>query len=65
MSKTTISQIHDHKDQEVTLKGWLSNKRSSGKLHFWELRDGSGFIQCIIYQDNVSADVFELGNKIA
>ncbi len=46
------------------MKGWLSNKRSSGKLHFWELRDGSGFIQCIIYQDNVSADVFELGNKI-
>jgi asparaginyl-tRNA synthetase len=64
MSKTTISQIQDHKDQEVTLKGWLSNKRSSGKLHFLELRDGSGYIQCIVYQDDVPADVFELGDSV-
>lgn len=64
MSKTTISHIHDHKDQEVTLKGWLSNKRSSGKLHFLELRDGSGFIQCVIFQDGVSPEVFALGDQV-
>ena len=33
--------------EEVTLKGWLSNLRSSGSLAFLEIRDGSGFVQAV------------------
>ncbi len=59
MLHTTVSKIHDHKDQEVTLKGWLSNKRSSGKIHFLEIRDGTGYIQAIVFKDNVTDKVFK------
>ena len=39
-----ISDIAKHVGEEVTLRGWLYNKRSSGKLHFLEVRDGSGIV---------------------
>lgn len=43
-----ISQIGvDHIDQEITLQGWVQNSRSSGKVAFVQLRDGSGYIQCV------------------
>jgi asparaginyl-tRNA synthetase len=44
----TISQVHEHVDAEVTLKGWLANRRSSGKIHFLQVRDGTGTIQCVM-----------------
>src|SRR5688572_32868704 len=44
--------------KEVTLKGWLYNKRSSGKLHFLEVRDGTGILQCVIYVKDVPPEVF-------
>jgi aspartyl/asparaginyl-tRNA synthetase len=37
-------------DTEITLSGWVQNIRSSGKVAFIELRDGSGYIQCVIEQ---------------
>ena len=43
-----IEDIAKHDGQTVTLKGWLSNRRSSGKIHFLQLRDGSGFIQAVM-----------------
>ena len=49
-----ISDIGKYEGQEVTLKGWLYNKRSSGKLHFLQLRDGTGTIQCVIFKGDVS-----------
>ena len=42
-----ISNIAGHLGEEVQLKGWVSGFRSSGGIHFIELRDGSGFLQCI------------------
>jgi len=44
--------------KEVTLAGWLYNKRSSGKLHFLEVRDGTGILQCVIYVKDVPPEVF-------
>ncbi len=41
-------------DKEVTLKGWVYNFRSSGKIFFLQLRDGTGFIQCILSKSEVS-----------
>lgn len=44
---TTISQLSKFVDQEATIKGWMYNKRESGKVSFLQIRDGSGFIQAI------------------
>ena len=47
MTVTTIERLADHVGQTVTLRGWLYNRRSSKKLHFLQLRDGTGIVQCI------------------
>ena len=43
-----IEDIAKHEGQSVTIKGWLANRRSSGKIHFLQVRDGSGFIQAVM-----------------
>ena len=58
MKQTYINQLKDHIGEEVTLKGWLYNSRSSGKLVFLQLRDGSGIVQCVVFKGNDEA-VFE------
>lgn len=54
MEQTYISAIGQHLGEEVTIKGWLYNKRSSGKLGFLEIRDGSGVIQGVLSKKDVS-----------
>src|SRR5258708_20754980 len=59
--------IHDiaaHDGQEVTLRGWLYGKRSSGKLHFLQVRDGTGVIQCVLSKKDVPEAVFEAGAPV-
>ena len=53
-----IAQIAQHEGKEVTLHGWLHNRRSSGKLHFLQVRDGTGTIQCVVFKGNVSPETF-------
>src|SRR5215813_3289917 len=60
-----VADLPQHVDEEVTLKGWLYNKRSSGKLHFLELRDGSGIANCVVYIKDVPAEVFARADKLA
>jgi len=45
-----IEDIGKHEGEEVVIKGWLHNRRSSGKIHFLILRDGTGFIQAVMSQ---------------
>lgn len=45
---TYVKDLKDNLDKEVTLKGWIYNFRSSGKIAFLQLRDGSGYCQCIV-----------------
>ncbi len=59
-----IKDLRDHIDQDVTIQGWMFNKRSSGKLHFLQLRDGSGIVQGIVFQGAVKPEVFELADKL-
>ncbi|PIQ23415.1 asparagine--tRNA ligase [bacterium (Candidatus Blackallbacteria) CG17_big_fil_post_rev_8_21_14_2_50_48_46] len=59
MTVTTIDQIHKYPDQTVTLRGWLYNKRESGKLVFLILRDGTGFIQCVAFKKELDEAVWE------
>jgi len=54
-----IEDLERHVDAEVTLKGWLYGKRSSGKLLFLELRDGSGHAQCVVFKPDVPEALFE------
>lgn len=65
MEEIRIAQIASFEDREVHLGGWLYNKRSSGKLHFLQLRDGSGIVQCVVFKGDVSEEVFELCSELS
>ena len=58
MNQTYIRDIAEHADQEVLIKGWLYNVRSSGKLIFPQIRDGSGVIQGVVFKKNVPEQVW-------
>lgn len=60
----TIATIGKFKDEEVELRGWLYNKRSSGRIHFLELRDGTGFIQCVAVKGEVQDEQFEAAGRL-
>ena len=59
MTHVYIEDIADHVEKEVTLKGWLYNKTDKGKLRFLMIRDGTGMIQAVVFQKNVSPEVFQ------
>ena len=59
MEQTYINQLSAHVGEEVTLKGWLYNLRSSGKLMFPQLRDGTGIVQCVVFKKAVSQEVWD------
>ena len=59
-----IEDIGKHEAKEVTIKGWLYNKRSSGKIRFILIRDGTGIIQSVIAKDEAKDSIFEIADKI-
>ncbi len=59
MPHVYIQDIAEHVEKEVTLKGWLYNKTDKGKLRFLLIRDGTGVIQTVVFQKNVSPEVFQ------
>src|SRR5882762_6057191 len=59
MHQTYIKDLSAHVGTEVTIKGWLYNLRSSGKLLFPQLRDGTGIVQCVVFKKNVAEDIWE------
>ncbi len=59
-----INDLKNYVGQEVTLRGWLFNKRSGGKVKFLILRDGTGYLQCVYFKGNVTEDTFEDADKI-
>ena len=59
-----IDRIGDHVGQTVTLKGWLANRRSSGKIHFLLVRDGTGFIQVVMGRNDVGEEVFQRADHL-
>jgi asparaginyl-tRNA synthetase len=60
-----IEDIGKHEGEDVTIKGWLHNRRSSGKIHFLTVRDGSGFIQGVMSKAAVGDDVFKAADHLA
>jgi len=64
MNQTYIRDVSKHVGEEVTLKGWLYNMRSSGKLMFPQVRDGSGIIQGVVFKKSVSEQVWNDFEKL-
>ncbi len=64
MNWVLIKDIKDYNDREVTLKGWVYNKRSSGKIWFLILRDGTGIIQGVVLKNEVSEKVFNIKDEL-
>ena len=58
MDQTYIRDVSKHVGEEITIKGWLYNMRSSGKLIFPQIRDGSGVIQGVVFKKNVPEQVW-------
>src|SRR5437016_6615821 len=63
-NRVYVNQVAAHEGQEVTLRGWLYGKRSSGKLHFLQVRDGTGVIQCVLSKKDVPEAVFAAGTAV-
>ncbi|WP_423742946.1 asparagine--tRNA ligase [Ferroacidibacillus organovorans] len=59
-----IADLRDHLGDTITIKGWLHQKRSSGKIIFLKLRDGSGFVQGVLAKGDGSDDVFTLAQSL-
>src|SRR3989339_439092 len=62
--QTFIKNLSTKVGEEVTLKGWLNNKRSSGKIAFLEIRDGSGFVQAVAVKDALTQDIWDSVEKL-
>jgi asparaginyl-tRNA synthetase len=62
--KTTIGEVRHHVGESVTIGCWLHNKRSSGKIQFLQLRDGSGFMQGVAVKSEVAPEVWEAAAKL-
>jgi len=59
-----VKDIAKHVGHEVTLKGWVHNARSSGKIVFLQFRDGTGYIQGIVHRPDVSDEIWAKAGEI-
>jgi asparaginyl-tRNA synthetase len=64
MSWVYIEDLGGHIGEEVTLKGWLYNRRSSGKVHFLLIRDGTGVCQCVASINDLGAEAFAAADHL-
>jgi asparaginyl-tRNA synthetase len=55
----SIDNIREHTGKEIQVQGWIYNKTHKGKLIFLILRDGSGFVQCVAFKNDLSEEAFE------
>ena len=59
MEYVTINNIKYHVGKDVTMRGWLYNIRSSGKIQFLQFRDGYGFIQAVAVKSEIGDELFD------
>ncbi|MCX7780984.1 MAG: asparagine--tRNA ligase [Negativicutes bacterium] len=64
MQTALIKNLARYAGSEVTVQGWLYNKRSSGKIIFLIVRDGSGLVQCVLVKKEVSEDVWASASRL-
>ncbi|MCG3184744.1 MAG: Asparagine--tRNA ligase [Planctomycetes bacterium] len=64
MNSVTVNTLKQYVEQDVELKGWLYNRRGSGKLLFLQFRDGTGVVQVVLSKKDVPEEVFEAAKRI-
>ena len=64
MKTIMIQEMPNHVGETVRIGGWLANKRSSGKIAFLQLRDGSGFVQGVVVKEVVGEEIFAKARSI-
>jgi asparaginyl-tRNA synthetase len=63
MDTTSIARIGEKAGAKAAVRGWLYNKRSSGKLQFLIVRDGTGYLQCVVPKADVEPEVWEAAER--
>lgn len=63
-NKSVIRQVGEHVGETVVIGSWLNNKRSSGKIQFLQLRDGTGYIQGVVVKSEVGDEVWEKAKSL-
>ena len=64
MTITTIDRLGEFVEKNATLRGWVYNTRSSGKLAFIILRDGTGLCQCVLEKSEATESFFDEAKKL-
>ncbi len=64
MPRVYVDELSRHVGEEVTLCGWLYNRRSSGKIHFLQLRDGTGICQCVATLNDLGPEAFAAADHL-
>jgi asparaginyl-tRNA synthetase len=64
MARAYIEDLGGHVGDEVTITGWLYNRRSSGKVHFLLIRDGTGVCQCVASVTDLGAEAFAAADHL-
>jgi len=60
MYRIYIEELSRHIGKEITVHGWLYHKRSSGKIRFLVVRDGTGIVQCVMTKGGISDEIFNM-----
>ena len=63
MDPTAISHIGEKAGQTATARGWLYNRRSSGKIQFLIVRDGTGYLQAVVVKSEVDPAVWDTAEQ--
>lgn len=64
MEQVYIVDLKNHVGQTVTVKGWLYNNRSSGKIQFMQIRDGTGVVQGVLVAKEIGEALFKTCDRI-
>lgn len=59
-----IAELEQHVGETITVQGWLAQKRSSGKIKFLVVRDGTGYLQCVAFKKEVKPELFERCDRV-
>ena len=65
MASVRIKELSQHVGEKVTVEGWLYTKRTSGKLQFPIVRDGSGYLQCVVFKKEVTDATWNAVDQVA
>lgn len=64
MNQVYVSELSKYVGKEVTIRGWLYNNRSSGKIQFMQVRDGTGIVQCVFGIKDIGEELFKTCDKL-